>query len=511
MFQVMIVDDEKAIRENLPAIIDFESHGFKVCATAKNGEDALEKLESFRPDVIFLDVCMPVMDGLTFLGKLQEREANPSIVMLSGYSDFEYARTAIRYGVRAYLTKPVEEEEVEALLEALAAELRERSKRSKKADVQEHVLAVKQMYHNGDGDRTPFGDYRMMHCVVIDDSAIQEESYRIARETIEERLQGGEGAFCRNRGSVLSYLVSPRALEEYQYSVALFGRHLLYRLKKEGLECALLFDEILFARSEGTFRSDYDQHLYQMMTEVFWGGDLLQDNLSLQTEISDRRLEREEEYLEQLKKAMRDRDHLLLLTVYDRLVEAVRASRLNLIFLQEVSHRIYYVLTDLLSAEGNEDLRLAPLDWRNESCFLRFEDWSRQLWEQIDTAFAYVYGQEDVGQGTAMKVASYARQHFREPITLKETAERFFVSPAYLGRSFQKTVGVPFKQYVNDLRIEEARRLLRQTDKLIYEIAEETGFAESKYFVARFTAVVGMSPMEYRKLSENPPKQEQGS
>lgn len=353
MFQVMIVDDEKAIRENLPAIIDFESHGFKVCATAKNGEDALEKLESFRPDVIFLDVCMPVMDGLTFLGKLQEREANPSIVMLSGYSDFEYARTAIRYGVRAYLTKPVEEEEVEALLEELAAELRERSKRSKKADVQEHVLAVKQMYHNGDGDRTPFGDYRMMHCVVIDDSAIQEESYRIARETIEERLQGGEGAFCRNRGSVLSYLVSPRALEEYQYSVALFGRHLLYRLKKEGLECALLFDEILFARSEGTFRSDYDQHLYQMMTEVFWGGDLLQDNLSLQTEISDRRLEGEEEYLEQLKKAMRDRDHLLLLTVYDRLVEAVRASRLNLIFLQEVSHRIYYVLTDLLSAEGN--------------------------------------------------------------------------------------------------------------------------------------------------------------
>ena len=88
MFQVMIVDDEKAIRENLPALINFEAHGFRVCGTAKNGQDALEKWESCRPDAIFLDVRMPVMDGLTFLGKLQERtQTLPDIVMLSGYSD----------------------------------------------------------------------------------------------------------------------------------------------------------------------------------------------------------------------------------------------------------------------------------------------------------------------------------------------------------------------------------------------------------------------------------------
>ena len=273
MFQVMIVDDEKAIRENLPALINFEAHGFRVCGTAKNGQDALEKWESCRPDVIFLDVRMPVMDGLTFLGKLQERtQTLPDIVMLSGYSDFEYARTAMRYGVRAYLTKPVDEEEVEALLEELSASLEEKRRESKKTDIQEQVLSVKQMYHNGDGDRTPLREYRLMHCVVMDDSAIQEEAYRIVRETIEDRLPGGAGAFCRNRGSVLSYLISPRALEEYQYSTSLYGRHLLYQLKKQKLECALLFDGALFGRSEGTFRNDYDQHLYQMMTEIFWGG-----------------------------------------------------------------------------------------------------------------------------------------------------------------------------------------------------------------------------------------------
>ena len=123
MFSIMIVDDEKAIRENLPAIIDFESYGFKICATARNGRDALEKWEHCRPEVIFLDVCMPIMDGLAFLEALKNQEADmPYVVMLSGYSDFEYARTAMRYGVKAYLTKPVE---VDRLYQVLNKVLRD--------------------------------------------------------------------------------------------------------------------------------------------------------------------------------------------------------------------------------------------------------------------------------------------------------------------------------------------------------------------------------------------------
>lgn len=499
----MIVDDEKAIRENLPALIDFESYGFKVCATAKNGQDALEKCIHCRPEVIFLDVCMPVMDGLAFLEALKNQEADmPYVVMLSGYSDFEYARTAIRYGVRAYVTKPVDEEEVGSILRELALSLMEKGRLTKKEDIREQVRAVIQLYHSGDGDRTPFEGCRMMHCVVLDDSGAQEEAYGEVRGLIEEKLYGGESAFCRSRGSVLSYLMVPKALEEYQYSVTLFGRHLLHNLKKTGIECALLFDGILFREGEGSFRNDFDMHLYQMMTEVFWGGNSLQENSVPGAELPDRRLEGEEEYLEQMKRALADRDRNALKEAYDRLREAVRESRLNLVFLQEVSYRIHYLLTDLLPGGGAEELRSEPLDWRNQSCFCRFEDWSRQLWEQIDTAFSNLEGREDRNHGITVKVISYVRQHFRETITLKDMAERFYVSSAYLGRSFQKATGVPFKQYVNDLRIEEAKRLLRQTDRLIYEIAEETGFAESKYFVAKFTATVGMSPVEYRKMSE---------
>ena len=86
-----------------------------------------------------------------------------------------------------------------------------------------------------------------------------------------------------------------------------------------------------------------------------------------------------------------------------------------------------------------------------------------------------------------------------EPLLLKDVAERFFVSPAYLGRCIQKAAGISFKQYLNDRRIEEAMRLLEQTDRMIYEIADEVGFGESKYFVSRFVEKAGKTPSEYRK------------
>lgn len=503
MYSIMIVDDEKAIRENFAGIINFEEYGFRVCGTARNGEDALTKIPQCCPDVIFLDVCMPVMDGLAFLKEFHSREDAdlPYVVMLSGYSDFEYARSAMRYGVRAYLTKPVDEDEVSAVLRELGETLAERQRTLKRSDMQEQVKKLKGLYHGGDGDRMSFRGYQMMHCVILKENSEEEENWRLIRELVEERLYGGEAAFCRNQGCILSYLAGPETLGEYQQSVTLFARHLLHHIKKKGMDCALLFDRVLFERQENTFRRDHDTNLYHMLTELFWGKEaIVECSMTDASDFFDRRLDGEKEYIEKIRSAVRGRNAGALREVYEEIDEAVRKKKLNIIFLQEINYRIYYSLMDLLDEERITDVRVTPIDLRDMSCFMRYEDWKEQLWRQLSAIYSCMENM-DSGDGIGEQALAYIQHHFREQISLKSVADKFYVSPSYLGRCLQKALkGSSFRQYLNDLRIQEAKRLLRDTDKMIYEIAQEAGFTESKYFISKFTDLTGMTPAEFRRV-----------
>lgn len=507
MYSIMIVDDEKTIRESLPQAVSFEQYGFRVCATARNGEDALEKTGQFQPDVVLLDVCMPVLDGLGYLRKLHEngKIRLPYVVMLSGYSDFEYARTAMRYGVKAYLTKPLDEDDIAQILSELKKELDRKSQEQGGEKLLKVTEALQKMYHGGDGERAPYRDYFLMHCIVLKTES-EKGAYAVIRACMEERIPGDRAAFFRSRGSLFSYLVSEKVLEDYQYSITLLARHLLYHMKKSGTECALLFDERLFRASEGTFRSDHDTHLYRMLTGIFWEeGDIIRSESFNGNDGAETGVEQEDVFLAELKKTIVNSDEPGLKEICQKIADEIERKRPNITYIQKISYRIYYALTDLLQDAGEETAGavIKPLDWRDAPYFVRFTEWKDMLWKQIFSVFSLIDDRSKGKQtGTGEKVISYIREHFREQISLKDAADRLYVSPAYLGKCVQKATGVSFRQYVNDLRMEEAKRLLKQTDKLIYEIAEEVGFKESKYFISKFMAEVGKTPLEYRKISK---------
>lgn len=121
MYKVVLIDDEPLVLVSLERRFDWEGHGFAVSGTARGAADGLKLIDSVRPNLVLTDVCMPQMNGLEMLRELRERYPDMLFAVLSGYSEFEYARAAIQQGVLDFCVKPVEEEELYALLDKARA------------------------------------------------------------------------------------------------------------------------------------------------------------------------------------------------------------------------------------------------------------------------------------------------------------------------------------------------------------------------------------------------------
>lgn len=116
LIRVLIADDEAIVREGLKYIVDWTSLGFSICGEVSNGEEALQKITDLKPDLVLLDIRMPRLSGTELIETARESGYTGEFIILSGYSEFKYAQTAIRYGVSFYLTKPIDEEELEKAL-----------------------------------------------------------------------------------------------------------------------------------------------------------------------------------------------------------------------------------------------------------------------------------------------------------------------------------------------------------------------------------------------------------
>lgn len=112
MYKVLIIDDEPIVREGLKTIIDWERYDFSVCGEASNGRVGIYLIEKLNPQLVLVDIKMPEVNGLEMINILRDRVFCPKIIILTGYSDFEYAQKAINYGVTAYLLKPIDETEL---------------------------------------------------------------------------------------------------------------------------------------------------------------------------------------------------------------------------------------------------------------------------------------------------------------------------------------------------------------------------------------------------------------
>lgn len=146
MWNVLIADDEPKIRQGLRETMEGFGLPVSVCAEARNGADALEKIKEFHPDIILLDICMPKLSGIQLLEEIRKTEQECQVIIISGFNEFGYAKQAIRLGVSEYLLKPIVEEELKNAVLAVIKELEKTRKSKKFMDLVKQQLAQNQTY-----------------------------------------------------------------------------------------------------------------------------------------------------------------------------------------------------------------------------------------------------------------------------------------------------------------------------------------------------------------------------
>lgn len=112
MIKLLIVDDEKAIRQTIASLIDWKNLGITLIGSAQNGLEALNIILDESPEIVMTDIRMPGLSGLDLIRQIYELNQDTRFIILSGYEEFEYAKEAMKYGIRHYLLKPCNENQI---------------------------------------------------------------------------------------------------------------------------------------------------------------------------------------------------------------------------------------------------------------------------------------------------------------------------------------------------------------------------------------------------------------
>lgn len=524
MYKVLIVDDEPYVRKGLKALIDWEQYGYTVCAEAEDGEEALQKIKDLQPNLVITDIKMPGITGLELIKRVaQERVNQPRFIILSGYNEFEFARAAIKYNVKDYILKPVDMDELVGILHQIRSEIESEILQEKEKVVSMKVMAqdTAKKLISGMLDTETVGfaakwlnivDGTEFGCVLVDTSRDNrwttdqyEEEMPFYAQSIRQTLiecikrENALNVFEDEQGRY-GILINHAILKEYKGDLKALVSVLHSRVSEKcGSKIAVYVGEMgsrlvdlnksyrscMLAIYRNFFNQRQDVVLYEEIKNIAFSYSSTKSIgfLGLLEAIENNNTKNIEYIIH----------NTFMQTCNDMVApEIIRAHIVN--FALEVVK----VITDL---NGNVEEFLKPFNiFRMDN--MTVSEFKNTLNDFCLSSAAYIASIREKHSGSVVvEVERYVKKNYRENINLKSIAECFYINPVYLGKVFKKHFGVNFNQYLHDLRMEEAKKLLRRTDYKIYEIADMVGYSDSDYFISKFERVTGMTPSQYKKTN----------
>lgn len=509
-YRVIIADDQRMIRNGLSMMIDWGALGFEVVGLAQNGQEALALIAEKGCDLLISDIRMPAMDGLELARQARGAYPDLEIVMVSGYSEFQYAQTAMKYGVHAYLLKPISEEKLtEAVMDT-----RDRliTLKDQKARICEGILL--NMVHGSlrgrllaeSFEKLGMGHVYGHYCVAVLFIGALIPNYeaihghdefigRIAQSAMA--LMGGRIA-CHAAASDPQKLVLLFALDEPDlrrvYAALLNLIRELGAYAQSDMKAAV---GPMVSRLED-IRASYREAAGIMgETHFFFAEDLI---VVARAPVG---AERRPALVDgdDVVRAVRDMREDLIEREVDgflgRLFEAGATPAAIHLSATRMLARLFQLPSDtddvLMESIGSVYYDALAGQLTTASALRgHLVDICRRVCEQLELS------EKRRGKIIIQDIIRYVDTHYAERLTIKHLSEIFYTNPAYLGRLFTRKTGQTYNAYLNRVRIEQAMLLLRQTNRKVHDICISIGYGSLKYFHEMFKETTGMTPVEYR-------------
>ena len=510
MYHILIVDDEFLVRLGLKTTINWEEHGYKVVGEAANGKEALEMVQTLKPDIVLVDIKMPLINGLEFIEEVQRTKKDISFIILSNYESFQYAKRAMNLGVSNYLLKS--EINANTLLTTLNAVKNERTSReggsSSRKQVRKTYLdnvlrqARINTYIPEKAEAPPAGLFVEENYVVIkyycNIALMNEQSIdmlcKMMTSLVEDEFVGviyNEVIFQSHYYFTMVCPSNEETKLQYKEKSASIGRKLNYYFTvdlKGGISpmrdangIPQMLREAEWAREQSFFCShafiiSEDKHQELIGSET-------KQHISNST----------------ITKYLKEQDAEALKQYIHSMFEKIKEQGSYLC--------AHYAFIDFLTIAKSNLEKLKLEETANITNKLEYDNWN--VLSSIEETRHYICDVFDnllhsnsksslSYSASVKKTIAYIEENYAKNITLEDMAKNVEISNSYLSMLFKQETGINLVTYLNQYRIEKGKMLLATTNHKIYEIAEMVGFGSPYYFSKIFKDITGMQCKGYR-------------
>ena len=506
MYKIMFVDDEEQNLFLMEKIVDWEEMGFRVCGLALDGTEGIQVFEETEPDVVFVDIRMDEMDGLTLIEKLKEKEKKAIFVIVTAYDEFSYAQRAILLGAKNYLLKPISRKEMIPMIMEIKAELdaaREKEDQSRyiskqyEAGILQKVIfeLEERCFKKEEPEKTISGMDELEH--VIKGRLLRffvlfspnEEAAEIIKQMedwpIEYQFSGYDGVY-----GVIRDTEKGKIEEAFK---RLAGRHMrkIYMLQMSGT----------FANAE-EFRTRFVEEFPYRNSGFYCRESSMYESGERNYPVAEEYFRYEEEPLRKLIYHAAPEETIAMVKMMADYAGEQGSAPAGLI--DEMIEILIFIksqLTKLYQDRAFMVLRHQNI-WNLHRIRTKMKLVSEMEKILLETADGVHNILDNKGNYSLIgKTTEYISQHYSDPeFAAGEVADAVHLSRNYFLKVFKEETGSSFMDYVTNIRMENAKKLLKTTDNTVYAISREVGYESQYHFSRKFKNLYGISPNEYRNL-----------